>query len=35
MSNVLNYLIIQLIDISSMSDILNHLIIHLSDVSDC
>ena len=35
MSDVFNYLIIQLFDISSMSDILNHLIIHLSDVSDC
>ena len=35
MSDVFNYLIIQLIDISSMSDVLNHLIIHLSDVSDC
>jgi hypothetical protein len=32
MSNIFNYLILQLFDVSSMSDILNHLIIHLSDV---
>ena len=33
MSNIFNYLIIQLFDIPSISNILNHLIIHLSDIS--
>ena len=31
-SNIVNYSIIQLFDISSMSNVLNHLIVYLSDI---